>query len=241
MLSFLAALDRHFGPLRVLRYITVRTLLAPARPPDRLSVGPWLIARMRRLKFGQHYDDDRTGDLAQRFDKKQTPTMGGLIIFGAVFVSSLLWAAPNIWVSGRAVCLHRPDRRRLSRRLSQGRAQEPPRDLVAGKDPLADPDHDRRPGLLLWHPASAAKIRELWVPFVKHPVVVTCPSARCSSSSISGWSAFQRDQPHRRPRRPGDRLHDHRHAGVRHHGVCRGQHEDGRLPPDQLRAGHRAS
>ena len=24
--------------------------------------------------------------------------MGGLLIFGAVFVSSVLWAAPNIWV-----------------------------------------------------------------------------------------------------------------------------------------------
>jgi phospho-N-acetylmuramoyl-pentapeptide-transferase len=33
------------------------------------------------------------------FDKKHTPTTGGLIIFCSVMGSALLWAAPfNIWV-----------------------------------------------------------------------------------------------------------------------------------------------
>jgi phospho-N-acetylmuramoyl-pentapeptide-transferase len=42
---------------------------------------------------------DRTGALgATYFDKKHTPTMGGLIIFCSVMGSALLWAAPfNIW------------------------------------------------------------------------------------------------------------------------------------------------
>src|SRR5580704_18806651 len=98
MLSYLANYYRVFGPLRVLRYLTVRTLLASATAiVIGFIIGPWLISRLRRLKFGQHYDDDRTGDLAQRFDKKNTPTMGGLLIFGCVFLSTFLWAAPNVW------------------------------------------------------------------------------------------------------------------------------------------------
>ena len=32
-------------------------------------------------------------------------------------------------------------------------------------------------GILLWHPASSAKIRELWIPFVKHPVIASMPIA----------------------------------------------------------------
>jgi hypothetical protein len=51
-----------FGPLRILRYITVRTLLAAGTAAlIGFVIGPWLIAHLRRLKFGQHYDDDRTG------------------------------------------------------------------------------------------------------------------------------------------------------------------------------------
>src|SRR5271157_1540941 len=99
MLSYLSGLDNVFGPLRVLRYITVRALLAAGTAAlIGFLIGPWLIAHLRRLKFGQHYDDDRTGDLASRFDKKNTPTMGGLLIFASVVGSSFLWAAPNIWV-----------------------------------------------------------------------------------------------------------------------------------------------
>jgi len=58
-----------------------------------------LIAQLRALKFGQHYDDQRTGELAARFDKKNTPTMGGLLIFFSVFGATFLWASPNLWVA----------------------------------------------------------------------------------------------------------------------------------------------
>ena len=82
MLSYLAAFDRHFGPLRVLHYITVRTLLAAGTAAlVGFLIGPWLIVRLRRLKIGQHYDDDRTGDLATAFDKKRTPDHGRAHLF----------------------------------------------------------------------------------------------------------------------------------------------------------------
>src|SRR3954471_1669110 len=99
MLSYLADFEAQFGPLRLLRYSTFRTIMAAITAAIiGFLIGPRLILQLRRLKFGQHYDDDRTGDLAKRFDKKNTPTMGGLLIFGCVFFSAFLWAAPNVWV-----------------------------------------------------------------------------------------------------------------------------------------------
>jgi len=176
MLSFLAALDRHFGPLRVLHYITVRTLLAAGTAAlIGFLVGPWLIARMRRLKFGQHYDDDRTGDLAQAFDKKRTPIMGGLILFVAVLASSLLWAAPNIWVlvslfvyTALTAVGFRDDYLKVVRKSRHG---------ISSREKILWQTLTTIVALaiLLWYPASATKIRELWVPFVKHPVIVSLP------------------------------------------------------------------
>ena len=46
------------------------------------------------LKVGQPI---RTLGPASHQGKKGTPTMGGLIIFIAVFFSSALWAVPNVW------------------------------------------------------------------------------------------------------------------------------------------------
>jgi phospho-N-acetylmuramoyl-pentapeptide-transferase len=93
MLSYLADHADIWGPLRLLRFITLRTLMAAGTAALLgFIIGPWLITQLRALKFGQHYDDDRTGDLAQKFDKKNTPTMGGLLIFISVFFSTVLWA-----------------------------------------------------------------------------------------------------------------------------------------------------
>ncbi len=176
MLSLLSNYDAFYGPLRVLRYITLRTLCAAGTAAlIGFIIGPWLISQLRRLKFGQHYDDDRTGDLASRFDKKNTPTMGGLLIFASVFVSSVLWAAPNVWV---VVCLF----------VYAGLT------AVGFRDDYLKVVHKNRDGIssgakifwqsvitlvalaaLLMNPASSEKIRELWVPFVKHPLILSMP------------------------------------------------------------------
>ena len=69
MLSFLADYEHLWGPLRLLRFLTFRALLAALTATViGFVIGPWLIAHLRRLKFGQHYDDSRTGELAARFD-----------------------------------------------------------------------------------------------------------------------------------------------------------------------------
>ncbi len=178
MLSYLSNYDNVFGPLRVLKYITLRTLLAAGTAAlIGFIIGPWLIAQLRRLKFGQHYDDDRVGDLAARFDKKNTPTMGGLLIFVCVFVSSFLWALPNIWVlvalfvyTALTAVGFRDDYLKVVRKNRHG---------ISSGAKIFWQTVTTAVALtaLLLHPASAAKIRELWVPFVKHPVVASMPIA----------------------------------------------------------------
>jgi phospho-N-acetylmuramoyl-pentapeptide-transferase len=178
MLSLLSAYDEYFGPLRVLRYITLRTLLATGTAAMiGFIIGPWLIAHLRRLKFGQHYDDDRTGDLASRFDKKSTPTMGGLLIFASVLGSSILWAAPNVWVvvalfvyTALTAVGFRDDYLKVVRKNRHGISSGAKIFWQTVITALAL-------GALLIHPASSEKIRELWVPFVKHPLVASLPIA----------------------------------------------------------------
>jgi len=173
MLSYLADFDQYFGPLRLLRYITVRTLLAALTALCiGFVIGPILIRKFRELKFGHGYIDDRTGALgATYFDKKHTPTMGGLIIFLSVFISSALWAAPNVWVlaalfvyAALTVPGWRDDYLKVVHKNRNGISSWEKIAWQTGATLVAL-------GLLLWHPASAQKIRELWVPFLKHAIV----------------------------------------------------------------------
>lgn len=171
MLSFLADYEHLWGPLRLLRYLTFRALLgALTATVIGFVIGPWLITHLRRLKFGQHYDDSRTGDLATRFDKKNTPTMGGLLIFFSVFVSSALWAEPNVWVV-TALFVYaaltgvgfRDDYLKAVRKNKDG---------ISSKEKMMWQTLVTVVALvvLVLHPDSAAKIREIWVPFLKEPL-----------------------------------------------------------------------
>ncbi|MDB6127471.1 MAG: mraY, partial [Verrucomicrobia bacterium] len=176
MLSFLADYEQHFGPLRVFHSLTFRTIgSAVFAAMVGFFIGPWLIARLRVLKFGQHYDDDRTGDLAHRFDKKNTPTMGGLLIFGSVFGSSFLWAAPNIWVC--VALFVYAALTGVGFRDDYLKVVHKSRDGISSREKIVWQTLITIVALaaLLWHPASAVKIRELWVPFIKHPVIASMP------------------------------------------------------------------
>ncbi|MEN9636414.1 MAG: hypothetical protein RL077_4818 [Verrucomicrobiota bacterium] len=173
MLSYLANYSDYFGPLRLLKYITVRTALAALTA---LVIGFWLgpilIQKFKALKFGHGYIDDRTGALgATYFDKKHTPTMGGLIIFISVFVSAVLWATPNVWVvtslfvyAALTVPGFRDDYLKVVHKN---------RDGISSWEKIAWQSLATfgAMGILLVHPDSADKIREFWVPFVKHAVI----------------------------------------------------------------------
>ena len=176
MLSFLSNFENDFGPLRLLRYLTVRTMFATITAAlIGFVIGPGLIRRFRALKFGRDYADARTGGVASQFDKQHTPPMCGLIIFFAVFVSAWLWAAPNVWVFVSlfvyAVLTYagwRDDYLKVVRRNHHGISSG---EKIAWQSLAALVAL----GVLLWHPDSAEKIRELWVPFVKHAVITSMP------------------------------------------------------------------
>jgi phospho-N-acetylmuramoyl-pentapeptide-transferase len=178
MFSYLADYEQVWGPLRVLRFLTFRTLMAAGTATlIGFVIGPWLITKLRALKFGQHYDDDRTGELAQKFDKKNTPTMGGLLIFLAVFFSTALWAQPNIWVvvalfvyTALTAVGFRDDYLKVVKKN---------RDGISSREKMGWQTVITAVALtaLVLHPLSAMKIRELWLPFLKYPVLTAMPVA----------------------------------------------------------------
>lgn len=176
MLSYLANYDQYFGPLRLLQYHSFRMLMAIVTAAViGFILGPWIIHKLRVLKFGQHYDDDRTGDLAAKFDKKNTPTMGGLLIFGSVFLSTALWAKPNIWVfvamfvyAALTAVGFRDDYLKVVHKSRDG--------ISSGEKMLWQTVITLLAlGFLMLDPQSLVKISELWIPFHKQAVLIAMP------------------------------------------------------------------
>ncbi|MEJ1971303.1 MAG: phospho-N-acetylmuramoyl-pentapeptide-transferase [Lacunisphaera sp.] len=173
MLSYLSEFDHLFGPLRLLHYITVRSVGAAVTALFiGFIIGPRLIRRFRELKFGHGYIDERTGALgATYFDKKHTPTMGGLIIFISVFFSAVLWAEPNVWTvvalfvyTALTIPGWRDDYLKVVHKNKDGIKSWEKIAWQTGATVVAL-------GVLLWHPQSSERIRELWVPFLKTALV----------------------------------------------------------------------
>jgi phospho-N-acetylmuramoyl-pentapeptide-transferase len=85
--------------LRLFRYITVRSAGAAVTALClSLVLGPRVIRWLKQLKFGQEYSDkaESAGEMKARLlSKKGTPTMGGILIFFALSVTTLLWAQWN--------------------------------------------------------------------------------------------------------------------------------------------------
>src|SRR6266568_2037205 len=100
MLTWLAELSHHFGPLNLFRYITFRT--GGATATALLFVfffGPDIIASLR-LKQGKG-QPIRTDGPQSHLAKRGTPTMGGLMIISGLVFSTLLWANPKsayVWI-----------------------------------------------------------------------------------------------------------------------------------------------
>ncbi len=87
---FFFALRRHFSPLNVFRYITVRTAVASLTAlAISLLLGPWVIERLRELQVKQYIREE--GPKAHQ-KKAGTPTMGGVLIVAAIVIPTMLWA-----------------------------------------------------------------------------------------------------------------------------------------------------
>jgi len=87
---FYDLLRPYFSPLNVFRYITVRTAVASLTALIlSLLLGPWVIERLRELQVKQYIREE--GPKAHQ-KKAGTPTMGGVLIVGAIVVPTVLWA-----------------------------------------------------------------------------------------------------------------------------------------------------
>ena len=84
----------------VFKYITFRTIYATITALLLTMVfGPWFIRKFSKLNMGEVIRNDGPQSHLQ---KKGTPTMGGILILGAVIISTLLWANlmnQFIWVT----------------------------------------------------------------------------------------------------------------------------------------------
>jgi phospho-N-acetylmuramoyl-pentapeptide-transferase len=98
MFYYLSELTDWFSPLRVFQYVTFRAAGAALTALLICLVsGPWMIRKLAELKLGQPIRGaDDLGDLAAKHElKKNTPTMGGILIIWAVADATLLWAIPT--------------------------------------------------------------------------------------------------------------------------------------------------
>jgi len=98
LLSYLSELEELYSPLRVFKYVTVRSFGAAGTAfIISLILGPGMIRLLRRLKFGQQVRKEHVESLHETFHgrKQGTPTMGGLLILLSVILSTVLWAIPT--------------------------------------------------------------------------------------------------------------------------------------------------
>ena len=180
--------------LRLFRYTTVRAAGA-AITALLLSwwLGPRIIAWLRDLKFGQHYEDKAEEAGATRtVSKRGTPTMGGILIVAVMDFTALLWAQ---WNTLMAVALlsvvvlmglgFYDDYAKISQQNNQG--------FTSKLKLLVQFSLALFIAVYLWRaPATSKLISEVMVPFVKHPILTGSAGAAIgillSSLTIVGSS-----------------------------------------------------
>ena len=159
--------------LRLFRYITVRSAGA-AVTALALSwwLGPKVIAWLRRLKFGQEYQDKaEAGGLGRGTSKKGTPAMGGILIVGVMDFTALLWAQWNVLLAVTLLSVvvlmglgFADDYAKITKQNSSGAAAHV-KLLVQFVLAIFI-------AFYLWRvPHTRHLISEVWLPFVKRPVL----------------------------------------------------------------------
>ena len=123
-------LREQFTPFNVFRYPTFRVVVAFASALIiTLSLYPWFIRRLQQRQIGQVIREE----LAENHQaKKNTPTMGGILIILAVLISTLLWAdLTNLFVwlamaitAGFSVIGFIDDAMKLGKRGSKGLSEK---------------------------------------------------------------------------------------------------------------------
>lgn len=178
MLSYLAEFEHLFGPFRLFRFISFRAAFGGFTS---LLIGfllaPALFARLRRWKMEQALrEQTEVGDLAKlHAAKKNTPTMGGLVIYFSLMGSAILWAEPNVYVvaalvvyTGLTLIGFTDDYLKVSRKNSKG---------LPGKYKLIGQAVLTIITLLILFADDTAgpRVSELWLPFYKFIVLESMP------------------------------------------------------------------
>jgi|CXWL01.1.fsa_nt_gi phospho-N-acetylmuramoyl-pentapeptide-transferase len=95
-----------FKGLNVIQYVTFRTALAAITALlISLLLGGRVIRKLADMKFGQEIREEGP---ASHQEKRGTPTMGGVLIIGSVFLSTILWARLDelyLWIALGATTL----------------------------------------------------------------------------------------------------------------------------------------
>ena len=95
-----------FKGLNVIQYVTFRTAMAAITSLlISLLLGGKVVRKLADLKFGQEIREEGP---ASHQEKRGTPTMGGVLIIGSVFFSTILWARPDslyLWIALGATTL----------------------------------------------------------------------------------------------------------------------------------------
>ena len=105
MMFYLHRLTEQFKGFNVFYYVTFRAVLAAITAfAISLVFGNYIIRKLISLKIGQPIRSaEEVRRLAELHGGKQgTPTMGGVLIIGSVFVASVLWARPDnpfVWLA----------------------------------------------------------------------------------------------------------------------------------------------
>jgi len=171
--------DTEFGEwisgLRVFRYITFRSAGAAMTG---LLLSLWLgrpiIGWLRRMNFGEHYAskaEQHGVNRAGNFDKRGTPTMGGVLIVLVIEVTVLLWTQVNHLVAlallplfGLALLGFFDDYTKVTHQTSDGVRAKLKLGCQAALGLFI--------ALYLWSlPATRALITEIRIPFIKHPIL----------------------------------------------------------------------
>ena len=140
-------------------------------------IAPWLFLRLRRLKAAQTLRKaTEVGKLADlHANKKDTPTMGGLMIYVSVTITTLLWAAPNLYVltalliyTGLTGIGFADDFLKVAKKNSKGLAG---RWKLLGQALLTF----LALSILLGNTSTHGEMSELWIPFYKFPLMLEMP------------------------------------------------------------------
>ncbi len=176
MLTWLAQYQDVWGPLRLFEYLTFRSVGAAGTSLVLgWFIGPSLIRLLRKMKQPQR-TREQIGDLADlNVKKKDIPTMGGFLMYIAIAASTLLWARPNVWVltalgvyTALTLLGFADDYLKVVKKNSKG---------VSGRCKLLVQAAVTAVTLLVLmnHPDSAEKVREIWIPFAKGEIWSDAP------------------------------------------------------------------